>query len=77
MNRVFAGVIGLAVLGSGIALAQNPVQPAAPARAPARAETAGLSRDILHVQVILDQLGFSPGILDGRESCPRRGTARN
>lgn len=26
-----------------------------------------LSRDILHVQVILDHLGFSPGILDGRE----------
>jgi len=26
----------------------------------------GLSRDILHVQVILDHLGFSPGVLDGR-----------
>jgi lipoprotein-anchoring transpeptidase ErfK/SrfK len=64
---VFAGVIGLAVLGGGIALAQNQVQPAAPAKAPARTETSGLSRDILHVQVILDQLGFSPGILDGRE----------
>ncbi|MBX3594501.1 MAG: murein L,D-transpeptidase [Sphingomonas sp.] len=26
-----------------------------------------LSRDILHVQVILDHLGFGPGVLDGRE----------
>ena len=26
-----------------------------------------LDRSILHVQVILDKLGFSPGILDGRE----------
>lgn len=67
MSRVFAGWVGLAVLGSGIALAQNQLQPAAPAKAPARAEAPGLNRDILHVQVILDQLGFSPGILDGRE----------
>ena len=63
MKRVFAGVIGLAVLGSGIALAQTQAQPTAPAKA----ETPGLNRDVLHVQVILDQLGFSPGILDGRE----------
>lgn len=68
MNRVFTGLVGLAILGGGIAFAQNQLQPAAPATAPARAEAAGLSRDILHVQVILDQLGFSPGILDGRES---------
>lgn len=27
---------------------------------------AGLDRSILHVQVILDHLGFSPGVLDGR-----------
>lgn len=40
---------------------------------PACAEASGTSakppvdRNILHVQVILDHLGFSPGILDGRE----------
>lgn len=40
---------------------------------PAYAQTPGTSakppvdRNILHVQVILDHLGFSPGILDGRE----------
>ncbi len=27
----------------------------------------GLDRTLLHVQVILDKLGFSPGILDGRD----------
>lgn len=34
---------------------------------PARPARPALSRDILHVQVILDHLGFSPGVLDGRE----------
>ncbi|WP_447725423.1 L,D-transpeptidase family protein [Sphingomonas koreensis] len=63
MNRVIAGLIGLAALGAGAGLAQNQVQPAAPAKTASLA----LNRDILHVQVILDQLGFSPGILDGRE----------
>ncbi len=30
------------------------------------AGSAGLDRSILHVQVILDHLGFAPGVLDGR-----------
>ncbi|WP_373369232.1 L,D-transpeptidase family protein [Sphingomonas folli] len=40
----------------------------APAAAVAQAPAAPppLDRDILHVQVILDHLGFAPGILDGR-----------
>ena len=34
---------------------------------PAAAATAsGINRDTLHVQVILDALGFSPGVLDGK-----------
>ena len=37
-----------------------PSQPASPAKPP-------VDLSILHVQVILDHLGFSPGILDGRE----------
>ncbi len=49
-----------ALIGATAAAAQAPPAPkAAPAAAP-------LSMDILHVQVILDHLGFSPGVIDGR-----------
>lgn len=48
-------------LGASGAVGQNSTQAKKSNQAPA------LSRDILHVQVILDQLGFSPGVLDGRE----------
>ncbi len=64
MRKAVAGWIGAVALASGGAVmvhAQNsPAQKAAPTK-PA------LSRDILHVQVLLDQLGFPPGPLDGRE----------
>jgi len=33
---------------------------------PAMAQTPAIDRNILHVQVILDKLGFGPGVLDGR-----------
>ena len=35
--------------------------------APAYAAPAGIDRTVLHVQVILDSLGFSPGVIDGRD----------
>ena len=35
--------------------------------APTAAQTPSLDRSILHVQVILDHLGFSPGVIDGRD----------
>jgi lipoprotein-anchoring transpeptidase ErfK/SrfK len=35
--------------------------------ASAQPKPAALDRSTLHVQVILDKLGFSPGVLDGRE----------
>ena len=38
---------------------------AAPSKSKPAATT--LDRSILHVQVILDHLGFSPGVLDGRQ----------
>ncbi|MGN6269709.1 MAG: L,D-transpeptidase family protein [Sphingomonas sp.] len=34
--------------------------------APAQTSSAGIDRAVLHVQVILDHLGFSPGVLDGK-----------
>lgn len=66
--RAFVGLtLGLA----GLAALPAAMGQAAPQnRQAARPATAGkppLSRDVLHVQVILDHLGFSPGVLDGRE----------
>ena len=44
------------------------VSAAVPAAAPADTKAPDkLDRDVLHVQVILDHLGFGPGVLDGRE----------
>ena len=41
---------------------------AATAQTPATATaTPALDRNTLHVQVILDHLGFGPGVLDGRQ----------
>ena len=49
-------IMGLAALGLPVAAA---------AQAPARAQPP-IDRNVLHVQVILDHLGFGPGVLDGR-----------
>ena len=64
MRKGVAGLIGAVALASGgaamVKAQTSPAEKAAPAK-PA------LSRDILHVQVILDHLGFPHGPLDGRE----------
>ncbi|WP_375428993.1 L,D-transpeptidase, partial [uncultured Sphingomonas sp.] len=52
----------VATVGMSVATAQQAARPAAPK---AR-EAVKIDRSILHVQVILDHLGFSPGVLDGR-----------
>ncbi len=57
-------LVALAVTGS--ALGPAAMGQGVPQVAPMAAKPA-LSRDVLHVQVILDHLGFSPGMLDGRE----------
>ncbi|WP_375404218.1 L,D-transpeptidase [uncultured Sphingomonas sp.] len=53
----------VAAAGVGVAAAQQgaPKPPASQAK-----EAVKIDRSILHVQVILDHLGFSPGVLDGR-----------
>lgn len=63
MRGVMAGMIGMAALAGSAVQGQQPGQPQA-----AQPQRPPLSRDILHVQVILDHLGFPPGVLDGRES---------
>ena len=56
-------VAGLALAGAATAQAPAIVAPKAQPPAPA---PGAIDRDILHVQVILDHLGFSPGMLDGK-----------
>jgi lipoprotein-anchoring transpeptidase ErfK/SrfK len=56
--RKFIGAAIVAGLSLTAAHAQNQ---AAPAQEPVQVD-----RNILHVQVILDKLGFGPGVLDGR-----------
>lgn len=51
-----AAAVALSLLAAGVP-AQTPPSPAAPPP---------IDRSILHVQVILDKLGFGPGVLDGR-----------
>ncbi len=64
MGKGVAGLVGAVAIAIGGAVAvhaqNSPAEKAGPTN-PA------LSRDILHVQVILDHLGFPPGPLDGRE----------
>ena len=59
-----------AAAGTGLsAVAARPNQPAKPQATPAPVVTPvppQVDRDVLHVQVILDHLGFSPGMLDGK-----------
>lgn len=64
MRKGVAGLIGVVALATGGAVVVQAQDKAAEKTAPAKP---ALSRDILHVQVILDHLGFPPGPLDGRE----------
>jgi len=57
VRKISVFAIFLAAASVGPAFAQAPKTPAKPP----------VDLNILHAQVILDHLGFSPGILDGRE----------
>src|SRR5690606_20855868 len=63
VRALFISVLGIAALGAGVSASHGQGAP----QAKQAAAKAALKRDVLHVQVILDHLGFSPGILDGRE----------
>lgn len=62
MNKAAVSAIGLVLCTAGPVVAQT-----APTTATARKAEAGIDRTILHVQVILDRLGFAPGVIDGKE----------
>ena len=56
MSRITAAALALASIAAPVA-AQTP---------PAAGQQQGIDMGVLHVQVILDHLGFSPGVLDGK-----------
>ncbi|TPG43385.1 murein L,D-transpeptidase [Sphingomonas koreensis] len=58
MPKTLFAAAALVLAGGGAALAQAPATPAA---------KPGIDMGVLQVQVILDNLGFSPGVLDGRK----------
>lgn len=62
-------IVVASLLGAAIpVVAQTPAAKPAPTPAPAAAAAPAtkIDMDVLHVQVILDHLGFSPGVLDGQ-----------
>lgn len=65
MNKVRVAAIGLVLCTAGPIIAQNAASPAPPA--PVAPTPPDIDRTILHVQVILDRIGFAPGVIDGKE----------
>ncbi|MDB5682969.1 MAG: hypothetical protein JWM75_667 [Sphingomonas bacterium] len=55
--------VGIAAIGG----AAGAISAQAPSAAPAKAAEPALDMTILHVQVLLDRLGFGPGVIDGKE----------
>ncbi|TKD50849.1 L,D-transpeptidase family protein [Sphingomonas baiyangensis] len=76
--RTILGLAGLATVAAAGAMfaeapsatAQTPAASPAPAPASSKMLTlpGGMDPAVLHAQVILDKLGFGPGLLDGRDS---------
>lgn len=64
MKRIGLTVAAASLAAGGISVATAQRQATPPA--PQRLQPPQVDRDILHVQVILDHLGFGPGVLDGR-----------
>jgi lipoprotein-anchoring transpeptidase ErfK/SrfK len=67
--RMIGGMIAAAALFANVAGAKAPALRPAPAAKPAPPKPAPAAPDpkIMQVQVILDHLGFSPGVIDGKQ----------
>lgn len=65
MRKSVVGSVGLAIASIGLIAAARTGTHPRPAVATS-ASQAALDRSILQVQVVLDHLGFSPGVMDGR-----------
>ncbi len=61
MNKAAVSAIGLALCTAGPVVAQAAQKPTS-----AQQAASGIDRNVLHVQVILDRLGFAPGVIDGK-----------
>ena len=64
MKRIGLGLAAATVAAMGMSVATAQQQRAE--KVAARPQPLVIDRNILHVQVILDHLGFGPGVLDGR-----------
>jgi len=72
-NRIALGLAGVGIA----ALAIGSTTPrAAEAQAPVAAPVQSVDRGVLHVQVILEKLGFGPGMLDGNRDHALRAALR-
>lgn len=66
MNKLAVGAFCLALCTTGPITAQNNITAGTSSSGPNIASPQ-IDRTILHVQVILDRLGFAPGVIDGKE----------
>ena len=65
MRYPFAAATAVAASAAMLAVAAPAQKTKAPAQ-PAAAKDAAVDRTVMHVQVILDRLGFGPGVIDGK-----------
>ena len=64
MRRMLAIALAGGLVTAATAQAPQAARDAKPS--PTKAASGQIDRNVLHVQVILDKLGFGPGVLDGR-----------
>lgn len=66
MKRILTILSGGAALAMAAAIGAQTPKSINEDPAPAQSGGAGIDRTVMHVQVILDRIGFSPGVIDGK-----------